>query len=201
MSLLRILLAGALCLFAIDAEPYWQTREGVNQSVGSAPFDNGILGEWALGQGGTLDHVGGANDLYIFTEALGGSEQYLKNTNIAQPLAATLVWTFKARRKPGSPNGRDITFEQYNSATGGGGRVAGIVSLNDTGQAWLAQDSGFLVGTIVNTIIADSWNDISIDWSMPVPAGGQISFFMTLGFYSGDGASGIEFKDMKVEVQ
>jgi hypothetical protein len=180
----------------------WSAVVGVGRVVAAAAgFDNGLFGEWAVDMGFTLNHVGGAEDLYIATEDLATDPGHvLENINVPMAGGADLVWTFKMRRKPTSLANRDLTFEQYNTATGGGLRMAGIISLTDSGQAWLAQDAGFVVGTITNTVIADGWHDVTITWHTPAPAVDKISFFMGTGFYGGDGVTGIEFKEMKVEI-
>jgi hypothetical protein len=175
----------------------------VDEILDALITDVGLFGSWEIG-GGIASHLV-ETGVHVLTEDSGASEHYVKNLAIPHDGFTSYVWTFKMRDKP-SEAARNIVFEVFLAPNTGGQKIAGIVSLQDGGQAFTAASPGFVATSIVPTSLGDGWWDVEIKFGVPAAPDDAIDAFLLIAHvtngtsYSGDGEAGVEYYDNKLEV-
>ena len=168
----------------------------------AARVSGNLLGIWATGNAGSLASAG---EIQTFTEDTSGGIHYIGNTNIPMTTSEEFTLSVKMRSKPGQA-ARNLIFEVFLSPTQTGNKIAGIVSLSDGGNTFLAASPGFVATSITPTSLGDGWWQIDVVFTAPVPPNNAINAFFLLHHptngdsYIGDGAAGIQFENAKLTV-
>ena len=168
----------------------------------AAHLSGNLLGTWAVGNAGSLASAG---EIQTFTEDTSGAIHYIGNTDIPMTTSEEFTLSVKVRSKPGQA-ARNLIFEVFLSPTQAGNKIAGIVSLSDGGNAFLAASPGFVATSITPTSLGDGWWQVDVVFTAPVPPNKAINAFFLLhnpiggDSYVGDGAAGIQFENAKLTV-
>ncbi len=158
-----------------------------------------LLGTWVANAGS----LASAGEIQAFTEDTSGAIHYIGNTNIPMTTSEEFTLSVKVRSKPGQA-ARNLIFEVF--LTGTSNKIAGIVSLSDGGNAFLAASPGFVATSITPTSLGDGWWQIDAVFTAPVPPNNAINAFFLLhnpiggDSYVGDGAAGIQFENASLTV-
>ena len=160
-----------------------------------------LLGTWVANAGSLTS----AGEIQTFTEDTSGAIHFIGNTNIPMTTSEEFTLSVKVRSKPGQA-ARNLIFEVFLSPTQTGNKIAGIVSLSDGGNTFLAASPGFVATSITPTSLGDGWWQVDVVFTAPVSPNNAINAFFLLhnpiggDSYIGDGAAGIQFENANLTV-
>ena len=167
-------------------------------SLAGLVSDN-LLGTWVAHAGS----LASAGEIQAFTEDTSGAIHHIGNTDIPMTTSEEFTLSVNVRSKPGQA-ARNLIFEVF--LTGTSNKIAGIVSLSDGGNTFLAASPGFVATSITPTSLGDGWWQVDVVFTAPVPPNNAINAFFLLhnpiggDSYIGDGAAGIQFENATLTV-